>query len=101
MNYFIGINQDNHAPISNGNVLAWLQQYDAGCRPVDKISQLFFKNFDMSSALLDNPGSYVLVKDHNEKVWYDPYGIVQAKLGQIGEIISLDSTQYINVDCQH
>lgn len=96
MNYFIGKNQDNHAPISNGNVLAWLQQYDVGCRPIDKISQLFFENFDMSSSLLDNPGSYVLVKDHNEKVWYDPYGIVQAKLGQIGEIISLNSTQYLN-----
>ncbi len=96
MNYFIGKNQDNHAPVSNGNVLAWLQQYDEGCRPVDKVSQLFLKNFDLSSSLLDQSGSYVLVKDHNEKVWYDPYGIVQAKLGQIGEIISLNSTQYLN-----
>lgn len=96
MNYFIGKNQDNHAPVSNGNVLAWLQQYDKGCLPVDKISQLFLKNFDLSSSLLDHSGSYVLVKDHNEKVWYDPYGIVQAKLGQIGEIISLNSTQYLN-----
>lgn len=96
MHYFIGKNQDNHAPISNGNMLAWLQQYDAGCRPVDKISQLFFKNFDMSSSLLEPPGSYILVQDCNEKVWYDPYGIVQEKLGQIGEIISLDSTRYEN-----
>ncbi|MDA7025142.1 glycoside hydrolase family 15 protein [Bacillus sp. CLL-7-23] len=96
MHYFIGKNQDNHAPISNGNCLAWIQQYDVGCRPVDKISQLFFKYFDMSSSLLNDPGSYVLVKDHNEKVWYDPYGIVQEKLGQIGEIVSLDHTQYVN-----
>lgn len=96
MHYFIGKNQDNHAPISNGNMLTWLQQYDVGCRPVDKISQLFFEKFDMSSALLDTLGSYVLVKDPNEKVWYDPYGIVQEKLGQIGEIIAINSTQYKN-----
>ncbi|MBM7541249.1 glycoside hydrolase family 15 protein [Amphibacillus cookii] len=95
MHYFIGKNQDNHAPISNGNVLAWLQQYDVGCRPIDKISQLFFGNFDLSSSLLEQPGSYILVKDHNEKIWYDPYGIVQEELGQIGEIISLNTTRYI------
>jgi len=96
MHYFIGKNQDNHAPISNGNVLAWLQQYSADCRPVDKISQLFFPNFDLSSALLDTHGSYVLAKDQNEKVWYDPYGIVQEKFGQVGEIVSINTTQYIN-----
>jgi GH15 family glucan-1,4-alpha-glucosidase len=94
MHYFIGENQDNHAPISNGNVLAWLQQYDVACRPVDKISQLFFENFDMSSSLLDNSGSYILAKDHNERIWYDPYGIVQEKLGQIREIVSINSTRY-------
>lgn len=96
MHYFIGKNQDNHAPISNGNVLAWLQQYSADCRPVDRISQLFFPNFDLSSALLDKQGSYILVKDQNEKVWYDPYGIVQEKFGQVGEIVSMNTTQYIN-----
>lgn len=96
MKYFIGKNQNNHAPISNGNVLAWIQQYDVGCHPVDKISQVFFGNFDISSSLLDPSGSYVLVKDQNEKTWYDPYGIVQEKLGQIGEIISLNKTQYVN-----
>lgn len=96
MHYFIGQNQDNHAPISNGNVLAWLQQYDACCRPIDKISQFFFPNFDLSSALLDEQGSYVLVKDHNEKIWYDPYGLIQQDVGQIGEIISMNSTRYIN-----
>ncbi|WP_223070204.1 glycoside hydrolase family 15 protein [Paenibacillus caui] len=96
MHYFIGQNQDDHAPISNGDVLAWLQQYDAGCRPVDKISQLFFKYFDISSSLLDKPGSYVLAKDQSEKVWYDPYGIVREELGQLGEIISLDRTQYLH-----
>ncbi|OIJ21851.1 hypothetical protein BKP45_03920 [Anaerobacillus alkalidiazotrophicus] len=96
MKYFIGKNQDNHAPISNGNVLAWIQQYDIGCLPVDKISQFFFPNFDLSSAMFDTPGSYVLAKDHNEKIWYDPYGMVKEKLGQIGEIISLNNTQYIN-----
>lgn len=96
MNYFIGKNQNNHAPISNGNVLAWLQQYDVGCLPVDKISQLFFGNYDLSSSLLDHSGSYILAKDQNEKIWYDPYGIVQEKLGQIGEIISLNSTRYIH-----
>ncbi|MGM7721684.1 glycoside hydrolase family 15 protein [Metabacillus sp. Hm71] len=94
MHYFIGKNQNNHAPISNGNVLAWLQQYDVVCRPVDKISQLFFENFDMSSSLLDNSGSYILAKDQNERIWYDPYGIVKEKLGQIGEIISINSTRY-------
>lgn len=96
MNYFIGKNQDNHAPISNGHVLAWIQQYDVGCRPVDKISQLFFGNFDLSSSLLDPPGSYILAKDLNEKIWYDPYGHIQEKLGQVGEIISLNSTKYIH-----
>ncbi|WP_209125180.1 glycoside hydrolase family 15 protein [Alkalihalobacillus sp. BA299] len=96
MHYFIGKNQDNHVPISNGNVLAWLQQYDVGCRPVDKISQIFFGNFDMSSSLFDYPGSYILAKDQNEKIWYDPYGIIKEKLGQIGEIISINSTRYIH-----
>lgn len=96
MHYFIGKNQNNHAPVSNGSVLAWLQQYDKGCRPVDKVSQFFFPNFDLSSSLLEEPGSYVLVKDHNEKIWYDPYGMVQESLGQVGEIVSLNSTRYIN-----
>jgi hypothetical protein len=48
------------------------------------------------SALLDEKGSYILVKDDNEKVWYDPYGIVKQELGQIGQIISIDSTRYID-----
>ncbi|UTR16488.1 glycoside hydrolase family 15 protein [Salipaludibacillus sp. LMS25] len=96
VNYFIGKNQDNNAPISNGNVLAWIQQYDVGCHPVDRITQFFLKYFDMSSSLLDDNGSYVLVKDHNEKVWYDPYGFVQEKLGQIGEIVSLNGTRYVD-----
>ncbi len=96
MHYFIGKNQDNHAPISNGSVLAWLQQYDSNCRPVDKVSQFFFPNFDLSSALFDEPGSYIMVKDHHEKIWYDPYGTVREEFGQVGEIVSMNSARYIN-----
>lgn len=96
MHYFIGKNENNHAPVSNGRVLAWLQQYDEKCRPIDKISQFFFPNYDLSSALLDEPGSYVLVKDHQEKIWYDPYGLIQETFGQVGEIVSMDKTRYVN-----
>ncbi|EKQ58159.1 MULTISPECIES: glycoside hydrolase family 15 protein [unclassified Clostridium] len=96
MHYFIGENHNNHAPISNGNVLAWITQYDENNIPVDLLNQIFFPNFDLMSELLDKRGSYVLVKDENEKVWYDPYGIVKQELGQVGQIISLDNSEYID-----
>lgn len=96
MHYFIGENHNNHAPVSNGNVLTWITQYDENNIPIDLINQIFFPDFDLMSALLDKRGSYILVKDENEKVWYDPYGIVKQKLGQVGQIISLDHSEYIN-----
>lgn len=96
MHYFIGDNSNNHAPISNGRILTWIKQYDENHIPVDLINQIFFQDFDLSSTVLDEKGSYILAKDEKEKVWYDPYGIVKQELGQIGQIISLDSTRYID-----
>lgn len=96
MHYFVGDNPNNHAPISNGRILTWIKQYEDNYIPVDLINQIFFPDFDLSSTLLDERGSYILAKDENEKVWYDPYGIVKQELGQIGQIISLDSTRYID-----
>lgn len=93
---FIGENPNNNAPISNGRVLTWIKQYDKNQIPVDLLNQIFYPDFDLMSALLDEDGSYILVKDENEKVWYDPYGIVKQELGQIGQIISIDSTRYID-----
>lgn len=93
---FIGENPNNNAPISNGRVLTWLKQYDKNQIPVDLLNQIFYPDFDLMSALLDESGSYILVKDESEKVWYDPYGIVKQELGQIGQIISIDSTRYID-----
>jgi len=96
MHYFIGENPNNHAPISNGRILTWIKQYEQNYIPIDLLNQIFFPDFDLMSALLDDKGSYVLVKDENEKVWYDPYGIVNQELGQVGQIISLDHTKYID-----
>lgn len=96
MYYFIGENPNNHAPISNGRMLTWLKQYDENGIPIDLLNQIFFPDFDLMNELLDKKGSYILAKDENEKVWYDPYGIVKQELGQIGQIISLDSTRYID-----
>lgn len=96
MHYFIGENPNNHAPISNGSILTWITQYDENKIPVDLLNQIFFPDFDLMSALIDNRGSYILVKDENEKVWYDAYGIVKQELGQIGQIISLDNAEYID-----
>lgn len=96
MHYFVGDNPNNHAPISNGRMLTWLKQYDENGIPIDLLNQIFFPDFDLMSTLLDERGSYILAKDENEKVWYDPYGIVKQELGQIGQIISLDSTRYID-----
>lgn len=96
MHYFIGENPNNHAPISNGRILSWISQYDELKIPVDLINQIFFPDFDLMSSLLDKKGSYILAKDKNEKVWYDPYGIIKQELGQIGQIISLDQTKYID-----
>lgn len=96
MHYFIGENPDNHAPISNGRILTWIKQYDEEHIPVDLLNQIFFPDFDLMSALLDDKGSYVFVKDEKEKIWYDPYGVVKQQLGQVGEIISLDNTQYVD-----
>lgn len=96
MHYFIGENPNNHAPISNGKILSWISQYDELKIPVDLINQIFFPDFDLMSSLLDKKGSYILAKDKNEKVWYDPYGIIKQELGQIGQIISLDQTKYID-----
>lgn len=96
MCYFIGENPNNHAPISNNNILTWITQYDKNNIPVDLLNQIFFPDFDLMNTLLDTRGSYILVKDENEKVWYDPYGIVKQDLGQIGQIISLDHTRYID-----
>lgn len=93
---FIGDNPNNHAPISNGRILTWIKQYEENYIPVDLLNQIFYPDFDLMSALLDEKGSYILVKDDNEKVWYDPYGIVKQELGQIGQIISIDSTRYID-----
>lgn len=99
MHYFIGessnIISDNHAPISNGRILTWLSQYN-GCTPVDIISQLFFPDYNLSNSLLGEEGSYILAKDENERIWYDPYGIIKGDYGQVGEIISTDSTTYVN-----
>ena len=94
MHYFIGENPNNHAPISNGSILTWITQYDENNVPVDLLNQIFFPDFDLMNTLLDNRGSYILVKDENEKVWYDPYGVVKQELGQIGQIISLDHSEY-------
>ncbi|MDP4146613.1 MAG: hypothetical protein Q8936_19415 [Bacillota bacterium] len=96
MHYFIGEPPNNHAPISNGNILTWLTQYDENNIPVDLLNQIFFPDFDLTSALLDSRGSYILAKDENEKVWYDPYGIVKQELGQTGQIISIDYSKYLN-----
>lgn len=99
MHYFIGessnIISDNHAPISNGRILTWLSQYNKSVH-VDIINQLFFPDFNLSNSLLGEEGSFILVKDKNEKIWYDPYGLIKGDYGQIGEIISIDSTQYVN-----
>lgn len=81
MHYFIGGNRNNHAPISNGKLLAWIIQYNENNIPVDLLNQIFFPDFDLMSAMLDEQGSYILAKDENEKVWYDPYGIVKQELG--------------------
>lgn len=96
MHYFIGKNPNNHAPISNGRILAWITQYDENNTPIDLINQIFFPDFDLMNTLLDNRGSFILVKDENEKIWYDPYGIVKQELGQVGQIISLDNSKYID-----
>lgn len=95
MHYFIGGNRNNHAPISNGKLLAWIIQYNENNIPVDLLNQIFFPDFDLMSAMLDEQGSYILAKDENEKVWYDPYGIVKQELGQLGQIISIDHSEYI------
>lgn len=96
MHYFIGESPNNHAPISNGSILTWITQYDENNIPVDLLNQIFFPDFDLTNTLLDVKGSYILVKDENEKIWYDPYGIVKQELGQIGQIISLDHTKYVD-----
>lgn len=96
MHYFIGENSNNHAPISNQRILTWLSQYDENNIPVDLLNQLFFPDFDLSNALLDYRGSYIMVKCQSDKIWYDPYGIVKQELGQAGQIISLDNSEYID-----
>lgn len=92
--FFTGRSHDNNVPLANGKVLAWLQQYD-GDRPVDKISQLFYPNFDLTSRILGDGGSTVLVKLAHERIWYDPYGLVRVNPGQAGEIASVDSAEFV------
>ena len=92
--FFTGRNPDNNVPLANGKVLAWLQQYDGG-RPVDKLSQLFYPNYDLTSRLLGEGGSTVLVKLAHERIWYDPYGLIKNHPGQVGEIISVDSAEFV------
>ena len=98
MKYYIGISQNNHAVTSNRRLLAWFQQYqyfDNKLTPVDILNQIFYPNYDLSNSILGDEGSFVLAHDRGEKFWYDPYGIVKQVLGQVGEIVSIDKTRYI------
>lgn len=92
--FLTGRNPENNVPLANGKVLAWLQQYDGG-RPVDKISQLFYPNYDLGSRILGDGGSTVLVKLAHERIWYDPYGLIRVNPGQAGEIASVDSVEFV------
>jgi hypothetical protein len=92
--FFTGRNHENNVPLANGTILAWLQQYDAG-RPVDKLSQLFYPDYDLSSWILGDGGSTALVKLSHERIWYDPYGLIRDNPGQAGEIISVDSAEFV------
>lgn len=91
--FFIGRNQNNHVPIDNGRVLCWLQQ-DNGQRPLDRLTQVFYPNYDLSSRVLGDEGSYLLVKLAHERIWYDPHGLVKEQPGQLGEIISVDDASF-------
>lgn len=88
------MNPDNNVPLGNGRVLVWLSQYD-GYRPVDKITQAFYPDYDLSSSALGDEGITVLVNDENERIWYDPHGIVRMRSGQLGEVVSVDHTRFV------
>ncbi|BAS28347.1 glycoside hydrolase family 15 protein [Limnochorda pilosa] len=92
--YFVGMNPDNHVPLGNGRVLVWLDQYES-YRPVDRLKQVFYPDFDLSSASLGDEGNTVLVKDRAEKIWYDPFGVVREASGQLGEVVSIDETEFV------
>jgi len=92
--FFVGLNPDNHVPLGNGRVLAWLDQYD-GYRHIDRMIQVFYPDYDLSSGVLGADGASLVVKDHREKIWYDPYGVVRERSGQLGEVISIDETRFV------
>jgi hypothetical protein len=92
--FFVGRNFENHVPLANGKVLVWLQQYD-GCRPVDRLTQVFYPNYDLTSQVLAEGGGTVLVKLSHERIWYDPYGLIRENPGQAGEIVSIDDAGFV------
>ncbi|GEM_PF-4161439 len=90
MTYFLDANKDNNIPIGNGKILVWLNQ-----QLEDSLSQIFYKDYHVSSKTLGDRGAGFLIRDHNEKVWYDPYHLIDESPGQLGEPVSIVHTEFV------
>lgn len=95
MKFFVGKESSNNVPLSNGKVLAHLQQYDQN-RPVDRIHQLFYPYFDRASSVLGDDGIYSVAKDSREGVWYDPCGLMRGEYGEGRGYVSIDNTRFVD-----
>ena len=87
MKYYVGELASNHAPISNGKVLALLQQFQGG-RAIDRVHRLLYPYFDRESSLLGEAGIHTVARDSKEDIRYDFY--------QGDGLISVDGTRYID-----
>ncbi len=93
MSFFVEIDEDNHVPLANGEVLVWMRHSQKN-RSMDWLKQIFYPDYDLSSSLLGEDGALVFVRDKHEKVLYDPLGIIREKSGQLGEQISVEETSF-------
>ncbi|MCF6094246.1 hypothetical protein L1765_09745 [Microaerobacter geothermalis] len=94
MPFYVEIDEDNHVPLGNGNVLVWMR-HDLKNRAMDWLKQIYYPDYDLSSYLLSEDGVQIFIKDKGEKVCYDPLGLIQDHSGQLGEPISIEDTRFL------
>ncbi len=93
--FFVGRNSQDSVSLGNGEVLCCLQQF-VDNKAIDWIKGIYFPYFDRDSELLGKEGSFIMCKDRDERIWYDPNAYMRGiEPGEWRGFVSIDNACFV------